>query len=144
MPAESLNKGILRLNVIGTNGYLRHYRIQLDSWSDLHSIQIPYFNEQIEVSVEIEGVDFVGDDPRELSQAYIRIAQLERELTDMSNNIAMLKDELRRVNNDKRDVLSSATLDELITLLLRYDANSVFESLLSEVALSWKGDNHDS
>ena len=144
MPLESLTKGIVRVNVIGTNGYLRHYRIHLDSWDDLHSIKIPYFNEQIEVSVQIECVDFVGDDPRELSQAYIRIAQLERQLTEMSNAMSRLKDELKRLNKDRQDVLSSATLDELVTFLLRYDANSVFESLLSEVALSWKGDDHDS
>lgn len=144
MPVESLTKGILRLNVIGTNGYLRHYRIHLDSWDDLHSIKIPYFNEQIEVSVQIECVDFVGDDPRELSQAYIRVAQLERELTDMSNDMAMLKDEVRRLNKERQDVLSSATLDELITYLVRYDANSVFEVLLSEFAVSWAGDNYDS
>jgi hypothetical protein len=144
MPLESLTKGIVRVNVIGTNGYLRHYRIQLDSWNDLHSIHIPHFHEEIDFQVEIEGVDFIGDDPRELFQAYIRVAQLERELTDMSNDMAMLKDEVRRLNKERQDVLSSATLDELVTYLVRYDANSVFEVLLSEFAVSWAGDNHDS
>ena len=59
--------------------------------------------------------------------------------------MAMLKDEVRRLNKERQDVLSSATLDELVTYLVRYDANSVFEVLLSEFAVSWAGDDdHDS